>query len=215
MHRNGLRVLVAVTSLFAFVISASAGKATDAAAIQNVFSQYKEALLASDGSRAADLVSSRTIVYYEEILGLALNTPKRKLADLDFISKFMVLRIRHEFDKTTLAKMTGRELLILGVKRGWISKSSVSNIGELTHIKVRDDQASASIPVAPGLPAFYFHNESGQWKLDLLSSFELGNAAMKQEIAKSGLTEEQFILRALAMLSPKNVDERILSGPLD
>ena len=54
----------------------------------------------------------------------------------------------------------------------------------------------------------------GQWKLDLVASFALANDAMKQEITKAGLTEEQFIIRALSALSAKKVDERIFSPPL-
>ena len=223
MYSKRLRVVFAIASLFAFAVHVSAssarpratGKAEDVAAIQDVFTQYKKALLEGDGPKAADLMSAQTIAFYEGIVGHSLNTPASKLADLDFLAKFMVLRIRLEFDKAEITKMTGRELLILGVNKGWISKASVSEIGELVSIKVDGWKATAAMPAAPAIPIFHFLKESGRWRLDLLSSFELANAAIGQEVEKSGLTEEQFIMRTLSVLSSKKVDDRILSVPRD
>ena len=187
---------------------------TDAQAIQAVFAQYKEALLQGDGAKAADIVSARTIAFYDGIVTHTLNTPREKLVGLDFISKFMVLRIRHEFTKAEISEMTGRKLLETGVNKGWISKASVANIEQLVEIKVDASEASAAMAAFPGVPAFHFLKESGQWKLDLVGSFALANAAMKQEITNAGLTEEQFIIQALRMVSSREVDERIFSPPM-
>jgi hypothetical protein len=211
------RALLAAASLCILAFSGFAGNAetADQASIRRVFAGYREALSGGDGAKAADLVSGRTIAYYGGIVSHVLNAPREKLAGLDFISKFMVLRIRHEFRKAAIEKMNGRQLLILGVDRGWISKSSVANVAQLAEIRVSQHTASASIAQAPEFPLFHFLNESGQWKLDLVSSFELGNAAIAQEVKKSGMTEEQFIVRTLTMLSSKRVDERIFSGPLE
>lgn len=191
------------------------GQETDQAAIQKTFSQYKEALLKGDGVEAAKLVDSRTIAIYDEAVANALKMPRQNLARLDFFSKFIILRLRHEFSKSQLEKMTGRELFIIGVEKGWISKSTVSNIKQLAKIKVDLYKASASFPQAPDIPVLVFLNESGQWKLALWQLYELINISMKDEIAKSGLTEDQFIINALRVLSSKKVDERIFSGPLD
>jgi hypothetical protein len=170
-------------------------------------------LLQGDGSKAADVVSDRTIVFYDGIVTHALNIGRAELKELDFISKFMVLRIRHGFTKAELSDMTGRKLLELGLDKGWISKSSVANIERLVNLKIDSSRASAAIPSAPGITAFHFLNESGEWKLDLAASFALANDAMKHEIAKSGLTEEEFIIRALNLLSSTPVDDRVFSPP--
>ena len=71
-------------------------------AIQNTFSQYRKALLEGDSSRAADMVDARTIALYAQILKEALNMPHEKLSQLDFISKFMLLRVRHEFNRSQI-----------------------------------------------------------------------------------------------------------------
>ena len=221
MHPIRLKAVLTLSTFLALAVSAGTsntasgpkGQTGEARAIQAAFSTYKDALLQGDGEKAADAVSARTIAFYDGILTHVLNTPRAKLAELDFISKFMVLRIRHEFTRTQISQMTGRQLLMIGVDKGWISKSTVANIEQLVEIKVASSKSTASMPIAPGIPAFNFLKESGQWKLDLAGSFALANDAMKHEITRSGMTEEQFILQALSMLSGKKVDERIFSPP--
>lgn len=208
-----LKAVVALSVFCALAVSAETGKTADVRAIQAAFSQYKDALLQGDGAKAADIMSARTIAYYDGIRTHALKTPRAKLAELDFISRFMILRLRHEFTRTQLSQTTGRELFITGVERGWISKSSVVNLARLVNIKVVSSAASASVPQAPGISAFHFLKESGQWKFDLAASFPLANSTMTQEIAKSGMTEDEFIIRALGALSSRKVDERIFSPP--
>lgn len=209
-----MRLMKSIALASLCVVALHAHASGPKTAIESTFSQYRKALVDGDGAAAADLVSARTIVFYDEIVSLAAAAPREKLAQLDFMSKFMVLRVRHEFDRKRIAEMTGRQLLIHGVDRGWISKAAVANVAQLADIKVDGYRATASIAGAGGFPLFNFVKEPG-WKLDLVSSFELGNAAMQQEIAKTGLSEEQFIIRTLNALSPRKVDQRIFSGPLD
>ncbi|HJQ38429.1 MAG TPA: hypothetical protein VKB93_14925 [Thermoanaerobaculia bacterium] len=206
-----MKSLLLVALLFGSA-SLDAAEPTNAAAVRKVFSEYRTALLDGNGAAAADLVTSGTIAYYDEARQLAMSLPRAKLAELDFLSKLMVLRLRHEFTNAQLAALTGRELLAIGVKNGWISKSSVAN-SELAEVKVDGAKATASLTVAPQIPLFHFQKESGKWKLDLLALFGMGNAAMRQQVEKSGLSEEQFILRLLGMLSSRKVDAGILSGP--
>lgn len=205
MSAISLKAVLTLALSWVFVSSVSASSTlarsndqiAEGPAIHATFAQYKEALLQGNGSKAADVVSNRTITFYDGIVTHALTTPRSKLEALDFISKFMVLRIRHEFTKAELSEMTGRELLQLGVDKGWISKASVANIERLVNLKVDSSRASAAIPSAPGIAAFHF----------------LANEAMKHEIAKSGLTEEEFIIRTLNLLSPTAVDDRIFTPP--
>ena len=221
MYLNRFRSLLIVMSLCAIATDILASppqlhtQTPDPEAIQNTFSQYKEALLKGDASKAAEMVDKRTITFYGEILTNALEMPHRKLRQLDYLSKFMVLRVRHEFNKSQLEKMSGLDLFKLGITSGWISPSTVSNVDRLVNIKIDLYKASASVPKFPNTPALYFLKESGQWKLALWQSFELVNYAMRVTVEKSGLTEEQFIIKSINMLSSKKVDARILSGPLE
>ena len=217
MYFNKFRSLLVVICLSALATNSYALQTQIGAkqAIQNTFSQYRKALLERDSSGAADMVDSRTIALYAQILTDALNMPHEKLSQLDFISKFILLRVRHEFNRSQIEKMSGRDLFKLGVDRGWISNSTVTNVDRLARIEIDADKASASIPQAPGVTALYFQKESGQWKLALWQSFRIANLAMKAQVEKSGLTEEEFILKTINTLSSKKVNARILSGPLD
>ena len=221
VHSIRRKAVLTLTLCWALAVSAGGsdapsqpkGQAADAGAIQTVFAQYKDALLEGDGQKAADVVSAGTIGFYDGIVTHVLTTPRAELMKLDFISKFMVLRIRHESTRAQLSRMTGRELLAIGVARGWISKSSVANIERLVNIRVHASEATAAMSMAPEFPAFRFLKEAGQWKLDLAASFPLANNAMKEEIKKAGLTEDEFIIRTLNALSSKPVDDRIYSPP--
>lgn len=224
MCLNKFRALLIVMSLCALATDIASSplsqlhtQTPDPEAIENAFLQYRSALLKGDAAKAAELVDTRTIVYYNQILTNALEMPHQKLRQLDYLSKFMVLRIRHEFNKSQLEKMSGMDLFKIGVDKGWISTSTVANIDRLAKINVDVDlnKATASIPRFPNTPALYFRKESGRWKLALWRSFELVNLAMRLTVEKSGLTEEEFILKSINMLSSKKVDTRILSGPLE
>jgi len=212
------RAVPALSTFLALVLSAAVsaqqGQTTEARAIETAFSEYKTALLEENGAKAADIVSARTIAFYEGIRTQALTTPREKLSSLDFMSRLMVIRVRHEFTKAQIEQLTGRKLLAFAVDRGWISRSGVATIEQLTDIQVNGSKASASIPGGRGFPLFHFVKESGQWKLDLVASFDIGNMAMKEEIKKSGMTEDQFIVRILTMLSNRKVDDSVYSPPV-
>ena len=223
MYLNKFRSLLIVMSLCALATDVLASaplsqlhtQTPEPEEIQNTFSEYRKALLKGDSSKAAELVDKRTIEFYGQILTNSLEMPHRKLRQLDYLSKFLVLRVRHEFNKSQIEKMSGLDLFKLGIDNGWISPSTVSNVDRLVKIKVDLYKASASVSKFPNTPAFYFLKESGQWKLALWQSFELVNLAMRLAVERSGLTEEEFIIKSINMLSSKKVDARILSGPLE
>jgi hypothetical protein len=135
VHPIRSNVMLALTAFWVLAVSAAAGNApakptgetAEVRAIQATFSQYKEALLNSDGSKAAEVLSARTIAFYGGIARHALSTSRADLGKLDFITKLMVVRIRHEFTRAQISSMTGRELLVIGVNNGG-SRSRQSRI---------------------------------------------------------------------------------------
>lgn len=222
MYPDKFRSLLIVMSLCAFATNILASSAltqpqtqeAEKEAIRNTFSQYRKALLEGDGSKALEFVDTRTIAFYDEVVQNALALPQQKLKQLDFIAKFMVLRVRHEFSKSQIEKMNGRELFKLGVEKRWVS-AMASNIDRLHRIVIEWPKASASVPQDPDAPSFFFLKESGQWKLALWQEIEFVNVLMKPKVESSGLTEEEFIIASINAPSSKKVDVRILSGPLE
>jgi len=199
-------------SIFILAYSALANSEQDE--IAQVFQQYRSALLNEDGKEALELVDSQTIRYYDDVVKDALKISRADLNRLDLYTKFMVLRLRHEFRKDQLEKMTGDSLFILSVKQGWVSKSEASNNSKLVNIKYDRHLASASLPQAPEIPAFYFMKENGKWKLALWKNFELANVAFSQMLQQSSLAETEFLVRLLENISKYRVDENIFEAPL-
>jgi hypothetical protein len=183
--------------------------------IAAVFQEYRRALLANDGQAAWSVIDSHSQDYYAEALRDALSMPRADLDRLDLLHKFMVLRFRQEFRKPQLQQLTGREVFVLGVTNGWISKSTVQEIKTLHRVTVDDRYAAAYLQEAPTVPAFHFIREGTEWKLSLWRNFELANAAMDQARRQSSLSERDFVIELLKNVSKYAVDERIFDRPLD
>ena len=108
------------------------------------FDRYRNALLNRNGSQAADLVDRRTIDQYEEYVGLARTVDRKGPRNQELLAKLVVLRLRHDFDATSLATLSGRKLFETSVEKGWIADSQLEStvLGKVT---VDGGQASVSI----------------------------------------------------------------------
>lgn len=181
--------------------------------IRQVLEEYRSALLQGDGKTAIQLVDSKTIDWYDQVLAFALTLERDDLDRLDFTEKFIVLRLRHEFSLDQLEDLIGEEVLIIGIERGWISHSSVESM-ELEDIEVHDLRGFVTFDEMIE-PIFVFVKEDGQWKFMLWKLAALGNVAFVQLVEESGLTEDEFIIGILEALSSFQVDERIFDGPIN
>jgi hypothetical protein len=181
--------------------------------IQQVFEQYRSALLQGDGEAALAALDLETIDWYEQVIEFALTLDRDDLNRLDFIEKFTVLRLRHEFSRDELEDLTGDELIKIAIENGWISRSSVESL-ELEDVEVNDLRGIVTI-TGISEPLFLFVKEDGQWKFMLWKVTALGNPAFEQLVAESGLSEDEFVIGILEALSSFQVDERIFDGPID
>jgi hypothetical protein len=132
------------------------------------------------------------------------------------MDKFVVLRLRHDFKRKELLKMTGRDLLVHAVDQGWISRSTMENaeIGEV-RLDASGFRAAVSLKQAPDTPLFVFVQEQGMWRIALSRTFGIVNQWFKNMVATSGLSEEEFAITTIESISRYKVDRRILDGPLD
>ena len=103
--------------------------------IRQSFEEYREALLEGDSEAAILVVDQKSIDWYGDVLEYALALEREEVARLDFVEKFTLLRLRHEFSKEELEGFTGEDVLKIGIDNGWISKSSVEAM-ELVDIQV-------------------------------------------------------------------------------
>jgi hypothetical protein len=145
----------------------------------------------------------------------ALSLPKADLERLDFVHKFIVLRLRLQFRRPELQQLTGQGVFVLAVTNGWISRSEVQSFKSFEKVTVDGRYATAYLPQAPTTPAVFFIQEGREWKIALWKSWELSNAAVQQMRRQSRLPERAFIIDTLKQVSKYEVDERIFDGPLD
>lgn len=189
--------------------------ATPAEQVSNAFQQYKSALLHRDGEGAWNLLDSHTANFYSRIVQDAASLPRRDFERLDPMHKLMVLRLRLEFRKPELQNLTGRDIFLVAVTNGWMSRSSVERVERFHSVGIKDQYATAYLPEAPRTPAFHFIKEGGEWKLSLWKSFEAINAELRRIKHQSRLSERDFWMDFLSRISKYEITEQIFQGPLE
>jgi hypothetical protein len=185
----------------------------DRIAIKVVLEKFRSALQASDGEAAYKLLDTATHKWYEDALKDALTVKKPELAMRDYLGKLTILRLRHDFTRPQLEKKTGKEVIVDGVKKGWIGGSFTDMIVIQYVGKDQAGMVFATLRQAPKTPAFYFASEENQWKLALSYTFSLANKGFEQLQTKSGLTGEDFMCKMLEDATRKKVDRAIFDGP--
>lgn len=180
--------------------------------VKAVFEKYKKAIQSDDGKTAAEVVDDTTIKWYADAIADALKADKASTRRMKLINKFTVLRLRLDFSKDELTKMTGKGLFILSIERGWTGKGGMESV-VIDRVKFDKELAQAFLKEDPDVPAFYFIRSNNAWKLALWKSFEMANVAMSQMAKERGMGEDEFILATLKRLSKFKVDESLYEPP--
>ncbi|MBL8799407.1 MAG: hypothetical protein JNM56_36325, partial [Planctomycetia bacterium] len=97
--------------------------AKDQAAMRGLLEQYRKALGAADGEAFVKILDSKTVQWHAEAAKEAETATKAELAKLGLLRRLMVLRLRHEYKKDALAKLSGPEVIVTAVKKGWINNN--------------------------------------------------------------------------------------------
>lgn len=189
--------------------------AKDQAAIRGILEQYRKSLGAVDGDAFVKILDSKTMQWHQETAQAAQSANKAELAKLGVLNRLMVLRLRHEYNKADLAKLTGPEVIVTAVKKGWINNNFADMVVIASYGVNKDGLAYVTLRQNAKVPAFWFAKESGQWQLALSHTFTGADKGLEQVVKKAGLSEEDFLLKTLETESKKKVDKKILDGPLE
>ena len=188
------------------------GQANDSKAVKETFSNYKKAILDSDGEEAAKWVDSKTVAYYDQMLKASLDADSADVAVLGVIDKLTIFSVRHRIPRQEIAQLNGRQFLIYSIDRGMVGKNTVGNV-EIGDVNVDGNSASGQL-ISQGRKSplyFQFNKEEGAWKLDLTSLLPATNTGLRKMIADQGMTENEFIFQALEMMNGKPVTADIWS----
>ena len=174
------------------------------------FSAYKSAILNDKGEEAVKYVDSRTIKYYDKILGLVKTADSTTVDRLGLMDKIMVLTVRSKVTPQEVRSFDGSKLLVYAIKSGMVGKNSVSTIS-VGDVRVDGNFATGqfvnnSVKTPLNLQ---FYKEGGSWKSDLTALFPASAGSMKSMVERSGKTENEFILFVLETLTGKKQDATI------
>ena len=208
--RASILALGTLQSLLLNLAIAPGSVADDTNTVQQVFADYKSAILASSGDRAVDKLSQSTIDYYGEMRKLAVCESAETVKAESMVNRIQILSMRFRVPTETLVELSDREVVVYSVDQGWIGKGSVMklDVGEVT---IEGEEAQAEV-VSNGEPTgikFRFVKETEGWKFDLLSTIELTNQAFEQLAEVQGLKQDEFIFAVLEILESRTPTEDI------
>ncbi|MEM7572529.1 MAG: hypothetical protein AAF433_06495 [Bacteroidota bacterium] len=182
--------------------------------VQAAFQGYRAAILNDRGEEAVEYLDRRNFTYYDAILDHIRVSDSTTVAELRFIERFMVLRMRQVNTQEEITRFTDSTFIVYAINEGMIGKDGVSNL-QLGEIEITDDFAAAAV-IFRGEKTplkFHFYREAGEWGLDLTHTMTIGQVAIRQAITDSGMVEREFLYLLLEVLSGKAVDETVIWRP--
>jgi len=180
--------------------------------IREVFESYRQALIDKDGDKAWYYIDSQTINFFEDLRNKSLTLSYEDMNGLDVMKKFIILRLRNDFNKKQLETMNPKDIFVAGVERGYISNDTIKDI-KLNKIEVQGNIASGFVSQAPKIPSFYFAEANGIWKVALVKNMDMGNAFFEKMLDQSGMTEKEFLIDLLSQVSSSEVKKGIFDKP--
>lgn len=175
-------------------------------AIREVFERTTAAIKAEKSLIVVNNIDDLTFQHFAEMHRLALRATATEVRKLPSSSRLYVLMLRHLVPSEELEVMRTRDVALqlfdAGVM-GMISRGEWS-MGE---VWIEGMEATAQIIVADEpLPLeWHFMKQGGEWKMNLISLLTISDIAMKDWAAEEGLTENEYILKTLEVLSQRSV----------
>lgn len=158
--------------------------------LQQVYTNFKTAVVNGNGTEASKLISANTIRYYDSLLDLVLNADSSKLVLAGLLEKFTVLAIRHTVDWGRLRAMDGKQLFIYAIENGMIGKD-LSNY-DVGRIEMKNENLATAELLIKGKQTqknTNFYRENGRWRLDMLEMLNENSKSLKQMMGQPSSDE--------------------------
>ncbi len=191
-----------------FVLFGFAAASAQTDSIKRTLVDYSVALKNLNGKKAASLVDSATIAFYDNIRMLAVYATQEELTTYSMLDKLTILSIRVNMSANDLKKMEGKAFFA-----SIIDKGLITNIFSdyLSTIQVNGNTANGYLEVIEDreTPHFVFNKENGQWKINLVSHLPIVNMLLVSMQGGSGKNENDFILNALKQPNGDKADNSV------
>jgi hypothetical protein len=201
-----------VFAVLALPLPAAAQPAVE---VRETFLTYKTAVILSDGAGAAAVVSSDSHTYFRSLAEQALTFDHADLQQIALTERLYTLLLRTALQPNLLDSMSGSELVAFTIDRGWIGRNGAPRL-EIGTSVIEGDSASAAILRPDGEESPYdlqFVRQQGEWRLDLVALMELIHVAFQSEQEKSGLSEDEFVMRMIEHGTKQTVGPEIWDPP--
>jgi hypothetical protein len=178
--------------------SGDAAPTDPAAPVIQSFTAYSKAVSTQDGDRAADLMSSASLAYYDTLRKAALDADRATLAEEPVADQLTVLSMRAALPAKDLRTLSAHDLVEKAVAVNLISNAATPERG-LQQVRITGDRATAQLVMAEG--AQYpvgFTREGGRWKFDVTSLLKPAESAISQARQQQKMTERQIVDQVLA-----------------
>lgn len=183
------------------------GADDDAPEVRRVFSAYRDALLAGEGSTAAALLSHSTYDYYDEMRKLALYGAPETVRAKPLIDQMQVLMFRLRVPTERLEALSPEGLIAHAVDRGWIGRNAVLKVrpGE---VELDEDRAVLHVRVDDrDAGEFQLAREAEGWRIDLVPTTQASNVALERAAEQRGVPGSDLVLVLLESIVGRTLDD--------
>ncbi len=167
--------------------------------VAGTFKAYQAALLATDGEKAAEVVTQGSRDLYRHYANQALTLDHAALMRVHLADRLTILLLRHSVERERLMLMSGGEIIAYAVEQGWISKEGTAGI-HLGNYQVSGETATGTLLRTDGSFTNFkleFLKEDGVWRLNLKQMLEFARIGIEYAVQQAGMSEDEFILTLL------------------
>jgi hypothetical protein len=176
--------------------------------IKKTLVDYSVALKNLKGKKAASLVDSATIAFYDNLRMLSLYATQEELATHSLLDRLTILSIRIAMSANDLEKMEGKVFFARMIDNGlgsnifsdYLASIQVDGNTAMGYLESIEDRDS---------PHFVFNKENGQWKINLVSHLPIINMLLVSIQSGSGRNENDFMLFRLKQPNGEKADNSI------
>lgn len=205
-----------VKTLFVLVFSLHClNSEDDVKQIKATFDGYKTSILNDNGEQAYLLVDSRTKEYYTWLIEGSKSFNKDQFERLGLLNKLQIVMMRHRIPKEEILEMSGKDLFVYAVNKGWVGKNSVIRLG-IGAVGVNDAFATGEVTMN-GKPSglfYHFYREEDEWLLDITEMTKWGEAALIQQQVNSEMSVNDYVIRLAEIVSESPVNRGAIFLPL-